>query len=329
MEAASVFVTGATGFVGRAVVERLAEEGHRVTVLLLPEEDEASLAGCRVVRGDITRPETLSGRIAGHHAVVHLAGAVGYGQTWETCIRLNREGTRHVADEALRCGVRRFVHMSSVSVYGRVSGVPVREDTPFRKIGDPYGDTKIDAERLLEERARTRALEVTFIRPTVIYGPGDRLFLPKVIENLRSGRARVIGPGTNRVNLVHVRDAADFVCRVLGEPRTRGRAYNLTHPENPPWQAFLAEVAGLLGVPVPDRHVPYHAALLLGGLLEAASRVTGKPPRLTRYAVRNVGRPYDYRTERMQKELGFFPAVETMEGVRACVRDLEDSNRRP
>jgi len=322
MEPKDVFVTGATGFVGQAVAGRLAAAGHRVTALLLPQEDARTAPGCRVVRGDITRPETLAGRIAHHDAVVHLAGAVGYGQAWDTCVRLNREGTRNVADEALRCGVRRFVHMSSVSVYGRVSGVPIREDAPLRKIGDPYGDTKIDSERLLEERARTRGLELTVVRPTVIYGPGDRLFLPKVIENLRSGGARVIGPGTNRVDLVHVGDVAEFVCRVLQAPGTRGRAYNLTHPDNPTWQAFLAEVASLLHVPVPEKHLPYRAALAVAGVMEAASFFTGKPPRLTRYAVRNVGRPYLYSTDRMREELGFQPAVETLEGIRACVLAL-------
>jgi nucleoside-diphosphate-sugar epimerase len=318
----NIYLTGATGFLGKAIAAGLLREDHRVTALLLPGDDASLVPGCTVERGDVTDEKTLAGTLTGHDAVVHLAGAVGYGQTWATCLRLNRDGTDIVAGEAVRSGVRRFVHMSSVSVYGRVPDVHIPEDFPLKKIGDPYGDTKIDAENRLRERERGGKLDLTIIRPTMIYGPGDALFLPKVVENLTGGLMRIIGTGENTVNLIHVRDVADFVCRVLHEERSVGGVYNLTHPENPSWKAFLCGIATDLGVPPPDKHIPYRAALVVAGMMELASRLTGKPPRLTRYAVRNVGRQYTYLTDRMRKELGFIPSVDTVEGIRTCVRNL-------
>ena len=317
-----VFVTGATGFLGKAIARRLAGEGHGVTALVLPGDDTPMPAGTETVRGDITDASTLEGRTAGHDAVVHLAGAVGYGQSWKRCIALNREGTRNIALEAVRSGVRRFLHMSSVSVYGRVSGVPIDEDSPRLRIGDPYGDTKIDAEEVLADVARDGRLDLTLLRPTMIYGPGDSLFLPKLVENVRSGSARIIGSGDNRADLVHVEDTAAFVSLVLASDRARGRTYNLTHPANPTWKETLAEVARVLGAPVPAGHVPYAAAYLAAALLEGLSTLTARPPRLTRFAVRNVGRPYHYVTDRMQRELGFFPSIDTLEGLRACLEEL-------
>lgn len=74
-------------------------------------------------------------------AVIHLAGCVG-DQKWGSCITVNRDGTSTIAEEAIWSGVRRFIHLSSVSVYGRVPLVEIREDSPVRKIGDPYGDTR-------------------------------------------------------------------------------------------------------------------------------------------------------------------------------------------
>ncbi len=317
-----VFLTGATGFLGKAISGRLGADGHTVTALLLPNDDERLAEGCTVVRGNITRPETLAGKLEGHDAVVHLAGAVGYGQTWEACIALNRDGTENVAKESLRAGVRRFLHMSSVSVYGRVPDVPIHEDRPMKKIGDPYGDTKIDAERLLSRMAGEEGLELTMLRPTVIYGPGDTLFLPKVIQNLRSKTPRIIGTGENRVNLVHVEDAADLVSLVIRSSRSIGRVYNLTHPDNPTWKHVLTAVASVLDLSPPEKRIPYRVAMVLAGVMEGASFFTRKPPMLTRYAVRNVGRQYLYRIDRVQEELGFTPSRDTLEGVCACAREV-------
>jgi nucleoside-diphosphate-sugar epimerase len=323
-----VFVTGASGFIGRNLVPRLLAAGYAVTALLLPDEPEPDLGDVASVRGDITHADgvALTGGVAqsdgvankmdGCDAVVHLAAAVGYGQSMERCRRINRDGTGHVAAEAVRAGARRFVQLSSVSVYGRARGEPISENSPLRMIGDPYGDTKIEAELLLRERALRGELALTVLRPTVLYGPGDDKFLPKLAENLKSGRARVIGRGDHRVDALHVDDAVDVILRVLADERSVGRTYNLNHPANPTWKEFVAIVAEALGVPPPRRHLPYPLALAAAGALELAARLRGGEPRLTRYAVRVVGRPTDYRVDRARRELGFAPRVELGDGVR-------------
>lgn len=311
-----IAVTGAGGFIGRNLLPRLLREGYGVRALLHPEESEGGLPEVEIRRADITRQDSLAGCFDGVQAVLHLAGAVGYGQSLERCRSVNRDGTAHVAAEARRAGARRFVHLSSVSVYGRTAGAPLRETAPRRRTGDPYGDTKIDAEEILEAHAQAGGLEVTVLRPSVIYGPGDDKFLPKLVENLRSGRARIIGPGTHRVNAIHVDDVADVVIRVLAEPRTIGRSYNLDHPGNPTWREFVQAVAAELGTAPPRGRLPYPLALSLAFAMERLSRWTGRPPRLTRYSVRVVGRATDYRVERAQQELAFAPRVDLLDGVR-------------
>ncbi len=313
-----VLVTGASGFIGRRLLPALGAAGHEVTALLLPD-DGAQLDGAvRVVRGDVTQAGSLAGLPAALDAIVHLAGAVGYGQTFARCTALNVEGTANIAREAVACGVRRFVHMSSVSVYGRVAGVRIDEDFPLRKIGDPYGDTKIDAEHVVTALAERGDLDLTVVRPTVIYGPGDDKFLPKLAENLRSGRARVIGSGANRVDAIHVDDAVDFLTHLLADPRAVGGVYNLNNPDNPTWSELVVLVARTIGVAPPRRHVPYGVALGLAALTEAFAYFRGRQPRLTRYAVRVIGRPYDYVTQRARDELGFVPRVD----MRDAIRDL-------
>ncbi len=317
-----IFVTCATGFLGSVVVSRLEEEGHEVTALLLPHEPGKGLGATTVVRGDITEPESLRGLMEGLDAVVHLAGAVGYGQEWSVCRKLNVEGTRNVAEEAKRAGVRRFLHMSSVCVYGRVPERPIPESSPMRLTGDPYGDTKIGAERVLAEFD----FDATIFRPTVIYGPGDVRFLPKILENLASGKARVIGEGKNSVDLVHVKDVAAFVSLAVAKKESIGQAYNLNNPDNPTWKELLRFVADEGGYSRPAGKISYPVAMAVAGTMEFFSWFTCRPPRLTRYAVRVVGRQYRYETDRA-RALGFRPSVTVEDGLRACLEGVADQSR--
>lgn len=318
----NIFVTGASGFIGQAVVGRLLRSGHSVRALLLPQEPEGQAGGASIVRGDVTSPETLSGSIKDSQAVVHLAGSVGF-QTWKNCLAINRDGTSNVAREAVNAGVRRFIHMSSVSVYGRTPGVPIREDFPLKKIGDPYGDTKIDAENAVQEWARRGNLDLTIIRPTVVYGPGDNKFLPALLRNLRSGRFRILGDGRQTVDLIHVEDVAAFVLRILEEPRSVGKIYNLSNPGNPSWNDMLKMLSSELEIPMPQKHLSYPAAYRLAGVLELISRLTGKPARLNRYSVRVVGRPYHYLADTARQDLNFTPSIDLLNGLKDCLRTLK------
>jgi 2-alkyl-3-oxoalkanoate reductase len=314
-----VFVTGASGFIGRAVVKKLIGHGHSVTALLLPQEPASAVAGASVVRGDVTQPETLGGKMAGHGAVIHLAGAVGY-QTRKDCLRINKQGTLNVVHEAVHSGVRRFIHMSSVSVYGRVPNTPIGEDFPFKKIGDPYGDTKIEGENIVRVYADRGTLDLTILRPTAVYGEGDNKFLPKLVENLRSGKFRVIGDGEQSVDLVHVQDVAEFVRLVLEDRKSIGEVYNIANAHNPTWNEMLAVICAELGVPVPSKHLPYKLAYRIAGVMEVMSFFTRKPPRLNRYSIRLIGRQYTYLTDKARREMDFSPSTALLDGIRNYIK---------
>lgn len=320
-----VFITGATGFIGKAVVKNLIKDKHSVTELLLPQEDERLAGGSAFVRGDVTQRESLAGKMKGHDAVIHLAGAVGY-QSWKNCRNINIHGARNVVDEAVHSGVRRFIHMSSVSVYGRVPNVLIGEDFPHRKIGDPYGDTKIDAENIIHEVALGGALDVTIIRPTAVYGEGDDKFLPKLIENLKSGKFRIVGSGEHSVDLINVSDIADFVLLVLKEPKSIGKTYNLANLENPSWNEMLQAISSELGIPMPEKHLPYQLAYAFGGVMEFLSFFSRKPPRLNRYSIRLIGQPYHYSTDRARQEMGFTPRIKLLDGVSDCLKKMQASS---
>ena len=315
----NVLITGATGFVGRRLSEALRQQGIEVTALVLATEASRVNGAFAYVVGDITRPETLVEAVKGKDAIIHLAGAVGYGQDLELCREVNVGGTHFLAEAAVAAGIRRFIHMSSVAVYGRVAGVVLAEDAPMKKIGDPYGDTKIEAETLLLSMARRGLLDLTVMRPTVIFGPGDDKFLPKLVENIRSGKAKVIGRGDNTVDLVHVDDVVAFISLALSEAKTIGGTYNISAPNDCTWSELVALVSDELGQARPKGRLPYGAAWLVAGAMETLAKVTRKPPRLTRYAVRVIGRQYHYPASRA-KLVGFVPQVDIRAGISQCLQ---------
>ncbi len=315
-----IFITGASGFIGKAVVKRL-KDNYELTLLLPEGEPDAGLRGQHIVRGDVTRSKSLSGLINGHDTVIHMAGAVGY-QSWRNCLSINVDGTRNVIRRAVKAGVIRFIHMSSVSVYGRVPDLKITEGQPYKKIRDPYGDTKIEAEKFVKKYAGKNRVDLTILRPTAVYGEGDSKFLPKLTENLKTGKFRMMGDGNHSVDLVNVADVAEAVYLALLRPESVGQTYNIANEKNPSWNAFLKALSEELDIPYNARYISYKTAYRVAALMEFFSVFSGRPPRLSRYAVRLVGRQYNYSIKKARSELGFEPSVGLIDGVRDCIRAL-------
>jgi len=315
-----IFVTGASGFIGRNVVKRL-KDNYELTLLLPPEESSIGLGDQNIVRGDITRSRSLAGLIKGHDTVIHMAGAVGH-QSWRNCLSINVDGSRNVIRQAAKAGVIRFIHMSSVSVYGRIPEIKITEDQPLKKIRDPYGDSKIIAENLVRRYAEKNRIDLTVLRPTAVYGEGDNKFLPKLIENLKTGKFRIMGDGSQEVDLVNVVDVAEAVYLSLLRPESIGQTYNIANVKNPSWNRFLREISAELELPYNNKHISYKMAYRVAGLMEFFSVFSNKPPRLSRYTVRLVGKQYNYSIEKASKELGFEPSIKLIEGMKECIKNI-------
>jgi nucleoside-diphosphate-sugar epimerase len=215
-----ILVTGGHGFIGAVACDRLARQ-HEV------------IAASRRSGVDVTRPETLAPALAGVEAVVHCAvdGRASI-----------VEGTANLLAAARAAGVRRFVHLSSVAVYGAAEGA-VRESTPRVPADAGYGLWKAEAEALVEAE---RAMEVVILRPALVYGPGDPLWIGKMARRLRHGSLGTLGDaGEGLADLVHVRDVAEAIALALaGRPGT----CNLGGPEPVTWNAYLARLAAGLGL---------------------------------------------------------------------------------
>jgi nucleoside-diphosphate-sugar epimerase len=207
--AGRALVTGASGFLGSAVVRELVAQGLGVDGLVRSDDGSSLVAasGARPVRGDLLARATLEAALQGVDLVIHCAGAVGADLRHADAHEVNVRGTRQLLHAMRDHGTSRLVHVSTLRVLGRQTAAGAREDAPLGAPGDVYGTTKLDAEELVRE-ARASGLRATIVRPGHMCGPGDRHLVPPLRAALEGGHFRYVEDGSNRIDALHVEDAA-------------------------------------------------------------------------------------------------------------------------
>jgi nucleoside-diphosphate-sugar epimerase len=319
-------VTGAAGFIGSHVVERLASAGHSVRGMVRTPAQQETVRnlGAEPVRGDVTRPATLRAAADGVDTVIHVAARVTDWGDWPAFEAATVRGTRNALRAAVEAGVRRFVLVSSVAVYDnrvgdRLHVVP--EDTPHNGVGDRllgnYSRAKVLAEEAAWEFHARDDLEVTAIRPAWVYGPRDRTVLPRLVEYFNSPLSCWFGRRDPVIDPIYVTDVSDCIILAATRPQAAGQAYNVAPVEEIRLRHFLGRLCGTLGVRVPRWSINEQLILSLARCVEAGARWIGMrdPPFLTVGAVAIVTCDRHYDPSKATRELGWKPAVSMEQGI--------------
>jgi nucleoside-diphosphate-sugar epimerase len=222
-----VALSGGAGFLGLHLARRLLADGAAVRSLDLAPLDDPQLEGSvDEIRGDVRDPAAAARLVEGADVVVHAAAALPIQASRESIRSINVEGTATVLAAALEAGVRRAVFVSSTAVYGVPERHPIREDDPLVGVG-AYGESKIEAERVCRA-FDARGLETVIVRPKTFVGP-ERLGVFEILFDwVREGRRiYVLGPGTNRYQLLAVEDLVDAIVRAFDAAGARGEAVNV------------------------------------------------------------------------------------------------------
>lgn len=278
-----VLVTGADGFVGTALRSRLAGSAiARRSASRTPVIDSAAGDDCVVV-GDIDASTDWSAALAGIDTVVHLAARVHVMRDVAVdplaAFRLvNVEGTRSLAMQAARLGVRRLVYMSSVKVNGEAtSGRAFTErDPPSPE--DPYGISKREAEDVLREISVTTGLEVVNLRPPLIYGPGVKANFLRMLRWVDRGFPLPLASANNRRSLVYVGNLVDAIMRCIEHPAAAGETFLVDDGEPVSTAQLLREIGDALGHPARLLPIPpavLRVAATLAGRGDDAARLLG------------------------------------------------------
>ena len=313
-----VLVTGGTGFTGKALACRLLAEGHEVTALDCREgfrTDELRAAGARVVLASVTDVDAVDAATAGADRVFHLAAAFREtGMPDRHYREVNVEGTRRVADAALRHGAGKLVYCSTCGVHGSVADPPADEDAPIRP-GDTYQRTKFEGELALRPYAE-RGLRVTILRPAAIYGPGDPARFLLIFRRAASGVFPMFGDGRTLYHPLYIDNLLDAFLAAMDPGRGDGGTYLVADAEYVTIEQLVRSAAAALEVPVRVPHLPLGPLVAAGHVCEWMLRPLGIPPPLFPRRVDWFRSDRAFRVERARHELGWAPRVGLAEGLR-------------
>jgi nucleoside-diphosphate-sugar epimerase len=320
-------VTGGTGFMGTLLADRLSHCGDPVRCIVRSERRGEMLAkrsSVEVRIGNLADPQSLSDAFTGCDIVFHTAAFATHWGTRQQYHEINVDGTCNVLHAMAATGVKRLVHFSSFAVYGRQEGLR-SEETPMMKSGDFYSDSKVDAEIALRDLAQRFGIQVTVLRPGVIYGPGDPKWIPTVSRNILNGRMRVIGTGRHIAPLVYGEDVVDFAILCASDPRAAGETFNVVSEEEVTWRQFLTTLASNLRRPLPRTGIPYGlmypAALVMEAVWTLAR--TTQPPPATRFGLRLLASDWRSDSSKARRMMGFRTRVDHVDGLKATVQWMQ------
>jgi dihydroflavonol-4-reductase len=317
-----VLVTGATGFVGSAIVRAFLAQGYPVRALVRAESLRDNLDGLPIesVEGDICDQQAVARAMMGVRYVVHAAADYRlWARNPDAIVRTNVEGTRTVMHGALCAGIERIVYTSSVATLAaRTDGTPADETRPMAETAavGVYKRSKVVAERLVEAMISRDALPAVIVNPTAPVGPRDIRPTPTGRTIVAAASGRMPGFVDTGLNLVHVDDVASGHVAALTRG-TIGERYILGG-ENVGLAEMLREIALLVGRRPSGRKLPRAPLYPLAVAAQWSAAVSGREPLLTLDGLRMSKQHMFFTSAKAQRELGF-QARPHIEGIREAV----------
>jgi nucleoside-diphosphate-sugar epimerase len=327
----SALVTGASGFIGGRLAERLSsEEGMRVRAMVRDAKKAERLRKFQleIVKADLQDLSSLREAVRGCDLVFHCAALVRETGDKNEFVQANVKGTENILNASSEAGVKKFIHFSSVAVYGLNPPDGSDEATPYQPCGNLYCDTKIEAERAVWAAHHGTGLPVVVIRPANVYGPHSNPWTIRPVKLINSGRMMLIKGGTGLCNYVYIDNLIDATLAAAKCGQSVGQVYLICDGNAVVWRKFFgyyAEMAGKSKI----RSVPEWLAKLIALGMEAASKVTGKPPVISREAVGFLTRRARFSIEKARRELGYEPRFSLEEGMKITELWLRESGYLP
>ena len=313
-------VTGATGFTGGHLARRLAEDGQAVRALVRDPTRAGDLerAGVELAAGDIRDERALRAAMAGVDLVFHIAAVYRQaGVSKEVYRAVNATAAGAVVEAAGQVGVRRVVHCSTVGVHGDIAHPPADEDAPLQP-GDVYQETKLEGERLARAAGERTGVEVTIVRPSGIYGPGDRRLLKLFRGVARDGFPGfpILGRGEIYYHLTYIDDLVEGFRRAGAAPAAANRTYILAGGEVTTLNELVALIAEIARVKPPRLHLPVWPFWTAGALCEAICAPFGLEPPIYRRRVDFFTKSRAFDITRARREIAYAPSVGLRDGIR-------------
>jgi acetylornithine/succinyldiaminopimelate/putrescine aminotransferase/nucleoside-diphosphate-sugar epimerase len=324
-------VTGASGFIGGHLTQRLLAEGHQVRCLVRASSDTTLLDGLDVelAVGDLTSSRSLARATAGCRYVFHCGALVSDWATTKEISRINDGGTRNVLEASVAASVERFIHFSTTDVYGYPGGVAVDETYAGTRFANWYAETKRAAEVQVRRTEKKHALDAVILRPATVYGPRSTEVIGEIARAMRQGNMLLVDGGRAVAGLCYVENLMDAATLALRHEAAPGHAFNVSDGLAVTWREFTDDLARGLGCPRVRWSMPYWLANGIGFSLEHGYRFLREttrlnaPPLLSRQAVHVLAKDQDFSNRKARDVLGWEPRVDYAAGLEATLAWLQ------
>jgi len=327
----SALVTGASGFIGGRLAGRLAtEEGVRVRAMVRRAKKAERLRKLplEIVQADLLDLESLRRAIDGCDLVFHCAALVRETGNRNEFLRANVTGTENILRVSRDAGVKKFIHFSSVAVYGLNPPDGADETTPFQPCRNLYCDTKIAAEKAVWAAHQEAKLSVVVIRPANVYGPYSNPWTVRPVKLINSGEMILINGGTGVCNYVYIDNLLDATLVAAKRDESLGEAYLISDGKAVSWKEFFGYYAQMAGKPK-MRSVPEWLGKTIALGIEVSAKLRGKQPKITREAVGFLTREARFSIEKARRELGYQPRFSLEGGMKLTEKWLREAGYLP
>jgi nucleoside-diphosphate-sugar epimerase len=314
----TTLVTGATGFLGSALITELAKRKQAVRILARDEQKARAQFGdtVTIIRGDINDVEQVEQAVDGASIIYHLVGRLYHPSIPATLYHLTHvEGTRILLAACKgQSRLQRIVHCSTTGVHGVTGKTPAAEDAPFAPT-NPYEATKLEGELLALKACKEDGLPVSVVRPGLVYGPGD-LHLLGLFSSIKKGLFRVIDGGKALLHPVYIDDLTAAFLLCAERPEAIGHSYNIAGDHPVTIRQLATAIAHSLHKELPRGSIPLWLANLASDIFAITPGMKGEKAPLTRSRVQFLTNSRVYDISKARDELGYTPEVELEEGMK-------------
>jgi nucleoside-diphosphate-sugar epimerase len=304
-----VFITGALGFVGRALSACYRELGAETCGL-----DIRADSALNVVAGDVSKPEEWQEVINGCDLVIHSAAIVTNNVVREEAWRVNVLGTRRVLDAAIKAGAKRFVHISSLAAMRFIMEDKADENAPVMPTGNPYVDTKIASEQVTLAAHAAGEIPCTIIRPADVYGPGSRPWTIIPVQMIQKGLFLLPAQGQGIFRAIYIDDLVDGIMLAAEKDEGIGQIFILGGENATTCEKFFGHYYRMLGKGSP-RVMSTSAAVTIAEIGRVIFTLLGKQTELGRGAMEMLSKKTTVSNRKAHQLLGWQPKVDLDEGM--------------
>lgn len=325
-----VLVTGANGFLGSHIVGQLLKRGYEVRAMTRRKNEALSSLNVQRVTGDVRDLDSLLRATRNIDTVFHTAAVSGIWGPWKKFHTTNTIGTRNVVEACEQNQVKRLIYSSSPSVvFDGQHQVHANESLPYpRRWLCHYPHSKALAEQYVIQANEISGLMTCALRPHLIWGPGDRHLIPRLIQRARAKQLRRVGDGGNQIDMIYVENAALGHVQAAealqsGSP-VCGSAYFLSQGEPVNCWGWINDILQLAGLPRVKKSISFYWAYKLGAALEGYHEMMNieTEPRMTRFLAAQLAKSHYYDISRARRDFGYQPVVSTEEGMRLLGESL-------